>query len=177
MEKENRPLPRASGYRHMENKITTVSLYKPHIEDLWFREAMLADPETMRYNEPWGGTIPFPREAWAEWYDGWVARPDRCFYRYIATGRSRLFVGEAAWHYDGERDMYLADVLVFAKNRRQGYGTAGLELLCAAARKAGIPELYDDIAAGSPGITMFLRCGFSEESRTGESILLKKLLL
>ena len=34
----------------MENRIPEVSFYKPRLEDLWFREAMMADPETMSYN-------------------------------------------------------------------------------------------------------------------------------
>lgn len=44
-----------------------VTLYKPHLDDLWFRQAMMADPETMSYNNAWGGTIPFPREKWEVW--------------------------------------------------------------------------------------------------------------
>ena len=161
----------------MENRIDTVSFYKPGIEDLWFREAMMADPDTMSYNNAWGGTIPFPREEWADWYDCWIANPDRRFYRYITTGKSRAFVGEAAYHYDGDLGLYLADVIISAKSRRQGFGKAGLEMLCAAARKAGIPELYDNIAGDNPGIALFLQCGFCEEYRTEEIIMLKRQLL
>lgn len=159
----------------MKNK-TAVSLYKPQIGDLWFREAMLADPETMSYNAAWGGTIPFPREAWEDWYDCWVRNPDRCFYRYIATGESRAFVGEAAYHYDGERQIYITDVIISAKCRGRGYGKDGLELLCAAAKAAGIPELYDDIAIDNPGVNLFLSCGFREAYRTEDIIMVRKSL-
>ena len=158
----------------MENKISAVSFYKPRIEDLWFRQAMLADPDTMSYNAAWGGTIPFPREDWQDWYDAWTGDPGVRFYRYIATGTSRSFVGEAAWHYDDDLGLYLADVIISARCRRQGFGTAGLQLLCEAARKAGIPALYDNIAADNPGIGLFLRCGFREEYRTDEIIMLKR---
>ena len=154
-----------------------VSFYKPGIEDLWFRQAMMADPETMSYNNAWGGTIPFPREKWADWYDFWIANPNKCFYRYIATGKSRSFVGEAAYHYDEDLGLYLADVIISAKARRQGFGKADLQMLCAAAGKAGIPELYDNIAIDNPGITLFLQCGFHEEYRTEEIIMLKKALV
>lgn len=37
-----------------------ISLYKPEIDELWFRESMMADNATMSYNHAWGGTIPFP---------------------------------------------------------------------------------------------------------------------
>ena len=37
-----------------------ITCYIPKIEDLWFKETMLADPDTMSYNRAWGGTISFP---------------------------------------------------------------------------------------------------------------------
>ena len=160
----------------MKNKISEVSFYKPQLEDLWFRESLMADSETMSYNNAWGGTIPFPREKWADWYEFWVQDPQNRFYRYITSGKSRSFVGETAYHYDEELQLYLADVIISARCRRQGYGKAGLELLCDAARKARIPELYDNIAIDNPGIGLFLQCGFQEEYRTEEIIMLKKHL-
>lgn len=161
----------------MENKTSEVFFYKPGIRDLWFRQAMMADPETMSYNKAWGGTIPFPREKWEEWHNIWVKNPDKCFYRYITTGKSRSFVGEAAYHYDSDTGLYLADLIISAKNRRQGFGKAGLLMLCDAAQRAKIPELYDNIAIGNPGIHLFLQCGFREEYRTEETIMLKKRLI
>lgn len=164
-----------NGKSGMGKKV--ASFHRPRPEDLWFRQAMLADPETMSYNDAWGGTIPFPREDWAGWYDCWVANPDRRFYRYVAAGPSRDFVGEAAYHYDEKRGIWMTDVIISAKCRRRGYGKAALEMLCAEARKAGIRELYDDIAIDNPGIALFLQCGFSEEYRTEEIIMLKRTLI
>ena len=160
----------------VSGNLSTMSFYKPRIEDLWFRQTMLADPETMSYNSAWGGVIPFPREKWEQWYKNWVENPDKCYYRYITTGKSRSFVGEAAYHYDEEKQVYLADIIIQAKCRRRGYGKAGLEMLCSEARKAGITELYDSIAMDNPGIPLFLQCGFREEYRTEEMIMLKKVL-
>lgn len=160
----------------MENRIAEVSFYKPQLADLWFREAMMADPDTMSYNNARGGTIPFPCENWKDWFEYWVANPNRRFYRYIATGKSRSFVGEAAYHYDKDLGLYLADVIILAKSRRQGFGKAGLQMLCAVTKKAGIPELYDNIAISNPGINPFLQCGFQEEYRTEEIIMLRKVL-
>ena len=89
---------------------------------------------------------------------------------------SRSFVGEAAYHYYEGLKLYLADVIISARSRRKGYGKAGLQLLCEAAKKAKIPELYDSIAIDNPGISLFLQCGFQEEYRTSEIIMLKKSL-
>ena len=46
-----------------------IKLYIPRLEDLWFRQMFMADEATMSYNHHWGGTIPFPKEDWEEWYD------------------------------------------------------------------------------------------------------------
>ena len=44
-----------------------ITLYTPSLEDLWFRQKMMADEETMAYNHAWGGTTPFPKEVWHGW--------------------------------------------------------------------------------------------------------------
>ena len=31
-----------------------LKVVKPELEDLWFRESMMADIETMSYNDAWG---------------------------------------------------------------------------------------------------------------------------
>lgn len=46
-----------------------LTLYEPKYEDLWFRQMMLADEDTMSYNHAWGGTIPFGEDKWRSWYD------------------------------------------------------------------------------------------------------------
>ncbi|MBR0040185.1 MAG: GNAT family N-acetyltransferase [Oscillospiraceae bacterium] len=153
-----------------------LSLYKPTCKDLWFRQAMLADAETMAYNHAWGGVISFPEEDWADWYAYWIARPEgKRFYRYLREENGN-FVGEIAYHFDASLDGFVADVIVFAPYRGRGFGAEGLDLLCAAAKENGISVLYDDIAADNPAIALFLTRGFFEESRTEKKIILKKNL-
>ena len=150
-----------------------LELITPTLEDMWFREKLMADEETMSYNHAWGGTIPFPKEDWEDWYDYWVVNPeDERFYRYLKDENG--FVGEIAYHYDSEYDGYVANVIVFSKCRGKGYGARGLELLCEAAKENGITALYDDIAIDNTAIRLFLKQGFSEQYRTDEIILLKK---
>ncbi len=130
-----------------------LTLYEPRLEDLWFRQMMLEDEETMSYNHAWGGTIPWPKERWQGWYDDWIAD-----------------------HYDDEISGYIADIIVYAKYRGKGYGSQGLDLLLTAARENGIYILYDDMAIDNPARKLFLEHGFSEEYRTEEIIMLKKEL-
>ena len=152
-----------------------ITLYKPAITDLWFREKLMGDEATMSYNRAWGGTIPFPESRWAEWYDRWVADcGSERFYRYLVNSATDEFVGEIAYHDDDGR--CLANVIVPAEHRGRGYGTRGLELLCAAAADHGVEILYDDIALDNPAVRMFLKNGFTEDFRTDEIIMLKKRL-
>ena len=154
-----------------------LQLYIPKYEDLFFRQKLMGDPKTMSYNKKWGGAIDFPKEAWRDWFDWWlVNHENKRFYRYLQETETNGFVGEIAYHYDEERAVYIADVIVLAEYRRKGYGKEGLRLLCDAAKENGVKILYDDIAADNPAIALFLKLGFSEESRTEDYIMLKKSL-
>ena len=143
-------------------------LYKPQFEELWFRKKMLSDADT----------IPFPKEKWSGWYDFWVSHCGKGrFYRYLLDEDSGEFVGEAAYHLDTEKEIYLADIIIFSEYRRKGYGKEGLALLCQAARENGCAELYDDIAADNPARRLFLNMGFAvTEYETEDTIMLKKAL-
>ena len=153
-----------------------LTLFKPEYRDLWFRQLMLSDPETMAYNHAWGGTISFPEERWQEWYDFWIREPEgKRFYRYLKD-EAGAFVGEIAYHFDSGMNGFIADVVVLASHRGKGYGSEALELLCNEARKNRVSVLYDDIAIDNPAITLFKKHGFIEESRTEEKIILKKEL-
>ena len=104
----------------------------------------------------------------------WREKPDGRYYRYLRDTGTGEFVGEIAYHSEGGKT--LADVIVYAPYRRRGYGSAGLALLCAAAKQNGVDVLYDDIAADNPSVALFLRGGFTVENRTDEIVLVKKIL-
>ena len=153
-----------------------LTLYEPKYEDLWFRQMMLADEETMSYNRAWGGTIPWPEEEWRGWYDCWIKdREGGRYYRYVKNEEG-LFVGEIACHRDADMQRETADVIIYSRYRGRGYGGEALELLCSAAKEGGVSVLYDDIAIDNPAIGLFLKHGFTEEARTEDKIILRKEL-
>ncbi|MBQ5342955.1 MAG: GNAT family N-acetyltransferase [Oscillospiraceae bacterium] len=153
----------------------SIEPHRPSLNELSFRELMLGDEETMSYNNAWGGTVPFPMEDWADWYDHWIVNTaDKRFYRYIKDSSTGEFIGEIAYHYDEGRQIHIADVIVFSPYRNRGYGSKALKLLCMEAAERGVDVLYDDIAIDNPGISIFLREGFTEEYRTDEIIMLRK---
>ncbi len=147
-----------------------IELYKPNVDELWFKEKMMSDEDTMSYNH---GTIAFPESKWDSWYQRWMME-DKHFYRYICNDDT--FVGEVAYYLDLEREIYITDVVVYAPYRGKGYGHQGLSLLCETAKNNGVMELYDDIAIDNPSINLFLKCGFKEVLRTNEYVLVKKKL-
>lgn len=154
-----------------------IKCYQPALEDLGFRESLLADPDTMSYNNAWGGTIPFPREKWESWYQYWIGNPKgKRFYRYLQDEETGAFVGEIAWHLDEKRNIHICDVIILARYRNRGYGSEGIRLLCEAAKRSGIAILYDDIAADNPSWKLFLKNGFEISSRDDEVVMVRKVL-
>lgn len=150
-------------------------LYLPTFEDLWFRQNLLDDDKTMSYNHAYGGRIDFSKSKWEKWYDFWVQNTEnKRFYRYLKKGT--IFLGEASYHYDDEKEIYLADILIFYPYRKKGFGTQGLQLLCQSAKENGINTLYDNIAADNPSVSLFLKNGFTEAERNEEYVLVKKQL-
>ncbi len=151
-----------------------LTLHKPNLNDLRFRQKLLSDERTMSYNHAWGGTIDFPQEQWKDWYDHWIGNPeDRRYYRFLKIADGE-FVGEIAYHYDQETKAYMADVVIQADHRGKGYGSEALDTLCQEAKENGINALYDDIAVDNPAIRLFLKHGFKEEYRTDRIIMLRK---
>lgn len=154
----------------------TLSIYKPKLKDLWFRKALLSDEPTMSFNHTWGGTIDFPEESWANWYDYWVANPDgKRYYRYVKDENGN-FIGEIAYHFDTEISGFITNVIIHSRYRNRGYGGLALDMLCKEAKENGILKLYDDIALDNPAISLFLGHGFEEQIRTTDKIILRKKL-
>lgn len=53
-----------------------IELYKPNVDELWFKEMMMSDESTMFYNH---GTIAFPVSKLDAWYQRWM-NDDKRFY-------------------------------------------------------------------------------------------------
>ena len=154
-----------------------VSLYRPGLEELSFRQELLADPDTMAYNHAYGGTIRFPRERWVDWYARWVEDgTGERFYRCLRRESDGALVGEAAYHWDEELGEFICDVIVEARYRGRGYGRQGLALLCEAARDQGVARLCDNIALDNPSVSLFLSMGFRERLRNEEYVLVERTL-
>ena len=148
-----------------------LRFYKPKKKDLWFRESLLKDAKTMKYNH---NTIDFSKDKWNEWYDKWFKDKKR-FYRYLVNSENK-FVGEAAYYLDEEKQIYLISIIILDSERGKGYGKEGIKLICNKARKNKIKLLYDNIAIDNSSIKLFYDLGFKKEFETLDYIMVKKEL-
>ncbi len=154
-----------------------LKAYKPSLEDLWFREKLMADKETMAYNNAWGGTISFLKESWEKWYQTWVnGSLQKHFYRYIQDASNDNFIGEIAYHLDDSRGVYVCSVIVLAEYRNRGFGSKAIDMICSLAKENGVLTLYDDIAADNLSVNLFLKNGFEIVCQNEEAITVKKNL-
>ena len=121
------------------NNINLISLKIPTLDDLWFRQKMMANPETMSYNKGYDipfegydretGCIDFPENTWQEWFDFWIDNePDR-FYAYIVRTSDGAYIGEVNVHKSNTNDWYEMGIVIDAEYRGQGYSKPALNLL------------------------------------------------
>ncbi len=153
-----------------------LRLYQLEYNELFFRQTLLSDPETMAFNRfgepsedynPQTGCIDFPRRNWALWYQFWLENEPENFYAVLADGRTP--VGELSWHYDGLQ--YRVGIILLAKHRGKGYCAPALELLCQKAfEEFSLPALHVTLStANTAAVKGFQKAGFVRVRRGGGS--------
>ena len=153
-----------------------LSFHIPSLEEMSFRQELLADEETMAYNAKWGGTIEFPKEEWEITYKRLIYENDKDFYAYLYSNELKCFIGEVGYRYDDGLKEFISNILIHAKYRNKGYGTLALTMLCNLAKQKGIKVLADTIAIDNPSINIFFKQNFKEIYRTNDYILVRKEL-
>lgn len=128
-----------------EKNMEKLELYIPKLEDLWFYQKMMSDPETMSYNDPWGGCIYYPDEVLPDWYAHWVGQEPERFYAYIKRSSDGAWIGDVNFHYTPDKDWWDMGIVIYAPYRGKGYAVSALKLLLDHAfRDCGISRLHND---------------------------------
>ena len=65
------------------------------------------------------------------------------FFAYLKDTKTNEFIGYVNYQFDSSENYYDCGILIEASKRGKGYSKEGLKLLCEAAKKNGIKELYD----------------------------------
>ena len=151
-----------------------LELYIPKRNELWFRQKMMSNPETMSYNANWDvdwdgyhretGCIDFPESEWDEWYEYWTDNEPERFYAYIKRGSDGVWIGELNFHYTQENDWWDMGIVIHAPYRGKGYAVPALCLMLDHAfRDCGIVRLHNDFEVTRPmGLKTHLAAGFRD---------------
>lgn len=153
-----------------------LELYTPKLEELWFYQKMMSDPDTMSYNANWDvdddgyhrdtGCIDFPEEEWADWYESWKDREPERFYAYIRRCSDGAWIGDVNFHYSPEKDWWEMGIVIYAPYRGKGYAVPALKrMLDRAFRVCGISCIHNDFEIARNEISAWethRRAGFKE---------------
>ena len=132
-----------------------LELYIPKLEDLWFYQQMMSDPETMSYNAGWDvdyagyhrdtGCIDYPDEVLPGWYANMIGQEPGRFYAYIKRSSDGAWIGDMCFHYTPEKDWWDMGIVMYAPFRGKGYAGPALKLMLDHAfRDCGIFRIHND---------------------------------
>lgn len=156
-----------------------IKLYIPGRKDLWFREKMLSDPDTMSYNAPWfppNGCIGFPESSWDMWYEEWIGKEPERFYAYLCHTDDDTFIGEVDFYHNEENSWWDMGIVLYAPYRGKGYAEQGLNLLLYRAFALDkIDCLHNDFESSrEAAYHLHLKAGFKD---IGEKDGIRQLML
>ena len=133
------------------NDNKNLILVEPKLEEYYYEQRLLSDPDTMNYNAGYDvsydgyhydkGCIDFPESKWINDFEKRKSK-DR-FFAYIKDIDLDEYIGYVNYHYNKNDNRYECGIVIEGKYRKNGYSKIGLKLLCKEAFKNGIEELYD----------------------------------
>lgn len=81
---------------------TSLYLHIPACKELWYRQKIMQDPDTMNYNKGYNmdfdgydketGCIAFPEQEWEDWYDYFIEKEPQRFYAYITRKKTTFLL-------------------------------------------------------------------------------------
>lgn len=114
-------------------------LHIPSFEELYYKQKLLAQPDTMSYNRGYElncydyndetGCFDFRKEYWKDWYMSWISNEPKRFYAYLTLIESNEFIGDVCFHYEESSNSHCIGIVIEAKYRGKGYCSEGLTRL------------------------------------------------
>lgn len=149
-------------------------LHVPTCGELWYRQKIMQDADTMSYNKGYEldfegyekatGCVAFPKEQWADWHAYFVGQEPERFYAYVVRKSDDVFIGEVNVHRNPDAPWYEMGIVLEAKYRGKGYATEALQLLLQYAfEEMNAKALHNDFEAErSAAVRIHLAAGFTE---------------
>ena len=165
-----------------DNTACRLYLHIPSFDELWYRQRIMSDPDTMSYNRgyelsfpgyhPDTGCIDFPESEWQEWYDWFIGQQPARYYAYIVRRQDGTFIGEVNVHRNGDAPWHEMGIVIEAKHRGKGYAVEALRLLLEHAfDEMGIEAIHNDFEdTRSAAVRAHLAAGFTEYRRDRETL-------
>lgn len=152
--------------------MNNIELYVPKLEDLWFREECMSDPDTMNYNAGYDvhfegyhydtGCIDFPKDKWKGWYEEKMKNPN-FFYAYILAKDFDKFVGYCNFNYKPEKKQATMGIVIKKEFQGNGLMRPAMELLIKQAKKQGVVALTDTVPENRENaLKVFYSLGFEK---------------
>lgn len=159
-----------------------LELYEPKLEDYWYEQELLSDPDTMSYNAGWDvsyfgynydtGCIDFPTHRWQDNYN--KRHSNNNYFFYLKDNNN--YVGTACYYLEDNK--WNCSIVIEHKFRSKGYGKEGLKLLCSKAfRDNRIQELYDTFEVDRTRTNIFAELGFKTNSKTNSKRFNKDIVI
>lgn len=151
----------------------SLYLHVPECGELWYRQKMMQDPETMGYNKGYDmdfagydkttGCIAFPKQEWADWYAYFVGNEPQRFYAYVARKEDGAWIGEVNVHRALDAGWYEMGIVLEAGYRKKGYAEEALRLLLKHAfEKMGADKVHNEFEAErTAAVRAHLAAGFT----------------
>lgn len=167
----------------------SLYLHIPAYEELWYRQKIMQDPDTMSYNKGYDlnfndydkatGCIDFPKKKWVDWYNYFIEQEPHRFYAYIVRESDGEFIGEVNVHRNLDAGWYEMGIVLEAKYRGKGYAVAALRLLLQYAfEKIGVEAVHNEFEEErSIALQTHLSAGFTryrQENRIIELLITKE---
>lgn len=152
--------------------IKNIELYRPKLDDLWFRQECMSDPKTMSYNAGYDvhfdgyhydtGCIDFPKEKWQGWSEEKLKNPN-FFYAYILDKDINSFVGYVNYNMNPQTKKATMGVVVKNEFQGRGYMRPAVNLLIQNAKKNGVAFLTDTVPqTRERALKVFFDLGFNK---------------
>lgn len=153
-----------------------ILLIEPGLNDYWYEQKVLSDPDTMDYNAGYDvtyygyhydtGCIDFPEERWKQDYENRKNNKHR-FFALIKDLDINNYVGYVNYHYNLDDNKYWCGIVIENKYRSKGYAKKALALLCEHAFNNDIDSLYDNFEKNRiKALKVFQGVGFKVIEKT-----------
>ena len=131
----------------------SIYLKTPEVEELYYRQKWMMDPETMSYNAGYdmemegydkvSGTICKTDEQMQEWYKKWKKSHNR-YIAYIYDAEMKIPVGEVYFQNDENSREYEIGIVIASQYRGKGYADPALLSLQKVAFEENEAEILSD---------------------------------